>query len=112
MSLRGILARRVRQMRANAGLTQADLARRLGRSQTVVSLAETGGSRIGEGYVRRVMVACGLVDEAAEAAEVASEEGYVVGVDPETGEVVRRGSERDAQLHEKYIWWSNGYWAG
>jgi formylmethanofuran dehydrogenase subunit D len=53
-----------------------------------------------------------LVDEAAEAAEVASEEGYVVGVDPETGEVVRRGSERDAQLHEKYIWWSNGYWAG
>jgi transcriptional regulator with XRE-family HTH domain len=113
MLLRGNLARRVREVREHAGLTQAELARRLGRSQTVVSLAETGGTRIGEPYLRRVMVACGLLVEDAEASgEASGEEGYVVGVDPDTGEVVRRGSERDEQLREQYVWWSNGYWKG
>jgi transcriptional regulator with XRE-family HTH domain len=112
MSLTGVLARRVRQARQNAGLTQVELARRLGRSQTVVSLAETGGTRIGERYVRAVLVACGLLVETTEAPEASGEGGYVVGLDPDTGEVVRRGSERDEQLREKYIWWSNGYLAG
>ena len=112
MSLSGVLARRVRQAREDAGLTQIELARRLGRSQTVVSLAETGGTRIGERYVRAVLVACGLVVELAKRSEAPAEEGYVVGLDPETGEVVRRGSERDAQLCDKYVWWSNGYMAG
>jgi transcriptional regulator with XRE-family HTH domain len=105
------LARRVRQVRLSAGLTQAELAKRLGRSQTVVSLAESGGSRIGDRYVRAVMVACGVLAE-TEGSEAAPEQGYVVGLDPETGEVVRRGSERDEELREKYVWWSNGYLAG
>ena len=108
MSLNGVLARRVRQVRLNAGLTQVELARRLERSQTVVSLAETGGTRIGERYARRVMEACGLLVESAEGPTVVSAEGRVVGLDPETGEVVRRGSERDEQLREQYVWWSNG----
>jgi len=112
MSLSGVLARRVREARENAGLTQVELARRLGRSQTVVSLAETGGTRIGERYVRAVMVACGVLVETTEPSEVFCEESYVVGLDPDTGEVVRRGSERDAQLREKYVWWSNGDLAG
>jgi transcriptional regulator with XRE-family HTH domain len=112
MSLIGVLARRVRLARENAGLTQVELARRLGRSQAVVSLAETGGTRIGERYVRAVMVACGLLVETTEPSEVSGEGGYVVGLDPDTGEVVRRGSERDEQLREKYVWWSNGYLAG
>lgn len=116
MSLAGVLARRVRQVREHAGLTQAELARRLDRSQTVVSLAETGGTRIGERYVRTVMVACGLLVETTEPSEASGEgsgeQGYVVGLDPDTGAVVRRGSERDDQLREKYVWWSNGYLAG
>ena len=112
MSLSGVLARRVRQVRESAGLTQVELARRLGRSQTVVSLAETGASRIGERYVRAVMVACGLLVETTEASETSSEQGYLVGLDPDTGEAVRRGSERDEQLREQYVWWSNGYLAG
>jgi transcriptional regulator with XRE-family HTH domain len=115
MSLSGVLARRVRQAREDAGLTQAELARRLGRSQAVVSLAETGGTRIGARYVRAVMVVCGMLVETTEAPEVSGqqqEEGYVVGLDPETGEVVRRGSQRDEQLREMYAWWSNGYLAG
>ncbi len=99
-------------MRQDAGLTQAELAKRLGRSQAVVSLAESGGTRIGERYARRVMVACGLLDEGAEGAEAPSEQGYVVGIDPETCDLVRRGSERDEQLREQYVWWSNGYVAG
>jgi transcriptional regulator with XRE-family HTH domain len=106
------LARRVRQVRQNAGLTQAELAKRLGRSQTVVSLAESGGTRIGDRYVRAVMVACGVLAETTEDSEALPAPGYVVGLDPDTGEVVRRGSERDEQLREKYVWWSNGYLAG
>jgi len=116
MPTRSGFAKRVRSARREARLTQVQLAMRLGVSQTVVSMAENGVSRIGYRYVRAVLVACGLLADVDEESSAAGEEqgagGYVVGLDPETCEVVRRGSKRDEQLREKYAFWSNGYWAG
>jgi DNA-binding XRE family transcriptional regulator len=54
------LAPRLRAARHQAGLTQAQLAGRMGRSQALVSLAERGGLRIGAPYLRAVLEACGL----------------------------------------------------
>ncbi|MBP7756067.1 MAG: helix-turn-helix transcriptional regulator [Acidobacteria bacterium] len=42
-----------------AGLTQAELGRRLRRSQAMVSAAENGAMRVGERYVKAVLRACG-----------------------------------------------------
>jgi DNA-binding XRE family transcriptional regulator len=54
------LAPRLRAARRQAGLTQAQLAERMGRSQALVSLAERGALRIGTPYLRTVLEACGL----------------------------------------------------
>ncbi len=54
------LAPRLRAARRQAGLTQAQLAERMGRSQALVSLAERGGLRIGTPYLHAVLDACGL----------------------------------------------------
>ena len=78
-----------------------------------MSHAENGLPRIGDRYVRAVLVACGLLDESTCPAVAEERElGYVVGIDPETLEVVRRGSKRDEELRLQYVWWSNGYRAG
>ncbi len=50
----------LRRAREEAGLTQAELAKRLRRSQAMVSSAESGGMRVGERYVLAVLKACGL----------------------------------------------------
>jgi hypothetical protein len=50
----------LRKARENAGLTRAELARRMNRSQSFVSEAEGGVSRVGERYVQAVLKACGL----------------------------------------------------
>ncbi|HEY3271833.1 MAG TPA: DUF2442 domain-containing protein [Geothrix sp.] len=57
------LAPRLRAARSQAGLTQAQLAQRMGRSQALVSLAERGALRIGTPYLRAVLDACGLPDD-------------------------------------------------
>lgn len=46
--------------RSASSLTQADLAARLGKSQTLVSLAERGHVWTGEAYRLDVLKACGL----------------------------------------------------
>ena len=83
----------------------------------MVSQSECGVTRIGHRYVRAVMVACELLAEGAEDGaatddKAGARETYVVGLDPETGEPVMRGSERDAELSEKDVWWTNGHWRG
>lgn len=50
----------LRKAREAAGLTQAGLARRMKRSQSFVSEAESGASRVGERYVKAVLKACSL----------------------------------------------------
>ena len=55
-----VLAPRLRAARRQAGLTQAQLAERMGRSQALVSLAERGALRIGTPYLQTVLEACGL----------------------------------------------------
>lgn len=57
---RRIIARDLRAARVQAGLTQAQLARKLRRTQAVVSQAETGHASVGERYVLAVLKACGL----------------------------------------------------
>ncbi len=54
------LAPRLLAARRQAGLTQAQLAERLGRSQALVSLAERGALRTGTPYLHAVLEACGL----------------------------------------------------
>ena len=41
-------------------LTQAELAKKLGVKQPIVSKAECGTGRVGERYIARVLKACGL----------------------------------------------------
>ena len=50
----------LRTAREAAGLTQADLAKKLRKSQTMVSQAEAGNVSVGERYVASVLKACGL----------------------------------------------------
>jgi ribosome-binding protein aMBF1 (putative translation factor) len=57
---RGSLAADLRTAREEAGLTQAELAKKLGKSQTMVSQAEAGNVSIGERYVAAVLKACKL----------------------------------------------------
>lgn len=54
------LAPHLRAARRQAGLTQAQLAERMGRSQALVSLAERGALRVGTPFLRTVLTACGL----------------------------------------------------
>jgi transcriptional regulator with XRE-family HTH domain len=113
----GVAARRLRDARRQAGLTQAALAERLGRSQSTVSQAESGLARIGERYVGSVLAACqldanwGLAQDAGSNEEAASgwalDPKDIAGLDPETFEPVRRGSERDLELCRTLVWWGN-----
>jgi len=61
--LRGSIATDLRAAREAAKLTQAELAERMGKSQTMVSQAESGSARVSERYVRNVLKACGLPDD-------------------------------------------------
>lgn len=54
------LAPRLRAARRQAGLTQTQLAERMGRSQALVSLAERGALRVGTSYLHAVLEVCGL----------------------------------------------------
>jgi transcriptional regulator with XRE-family HTH domain len=54
------LAETLREAREAAGLRQADLAERLGRDQTFVSLYEVGQRRIDVVEFRRIALALGL----------------------------------------------------
>jgi ribosome-binding protein aMBF1 (putative translation factor) len=57
---RNSIAADLRAARAEAGLTQDKLASKLGKSQTMVSQAESGETSVGENYVAAVLKACGL----------------------------------------------------
>jgi len=54
------LGRSLRLAREEAGLTQVELAKKLRRSQSLVSSAETGTVRVGQRYVLAVLKACKL----------------------------------------------------
>jgi ribosome-binding protein aMBF1 (putative translation factor) len=58
--VRGSIAEALKQARDAAGLTQAELAERMGKSQTMISQAESGAARVSERYVASVLKACGL----------------------------------------------------
>lgn len=58
--VRQSIADGVRQAREHAGLTQAELAALLKKSQTMVSQAESGAARVSERYVKAVLKACCL----------------------------------------------------
>jgi|SRR5690606_33785185 len=63
MFVRESIARDLRAARDHAGLTQAELAARMRKSQTMISQAESGTARISERYVKAVLKACGLPDD-------------------------------------------------
>jgi ribosome-binding protein aMBF1 (putative translation factor) len=58
--VRESIAGDLRAAREHAKLTQENLAKRMGKSQTLVSQAEAGIARISERYVRAVLKACRL----------------------------------------------------
>ena len=58
--LPGIIGKELRAAREAAGLTQAQLAKRIKKSQSMVSAAERGTVRVGEPYARTVLKACNL----------------------------------------------------
>ncbi|MBN1608775.1 MAG: helix-turn-helix transcriptional regulator [Polyangiaceae bacterium] len=53
----------LRAAREHAGLTQAELAKALKKSQPMVSGAESGTISVSERYVRTVLKACGLPED-------------------------------------------------
>ncbi len=55
-----VIAANLKRAREAAGLTQAELAERLGKSQAMVSGAESGRVRVSARYVATVLAACGL----------------------------------------------------
>jgi transcriptional regulator with XRE-family HTH domain len=57
---RASLGEKLRKARKEAGLTQAELAKRLGKSQALVSSVERGADSAGERYVKAVLEACWL----------------------------------------------------
>ena len=58
--VRSSVAEGLRAAREKAGLTQGELAAKLGKSQTLVSQTEGGRERVGARYVAAVLKACGL----------------------------------------------------
>ena len=54
------IGRTLKAARAAAGLTQAQLAKQLRKSQAMVSSAERGTIEVGVDYLRSVMEGCGL----------------------------------------------------
>jgi DNA-binding XRE family transcriptional regulator len=54
------IGRTLKAARAAAGLTQAQLAKKLRKSQAMVSSAERGTIEVGVDYLRSVMAGCGL----------------------------------------------------
>jgi len=55
-----IIAHDLRAARAKAGLSQAELAKKLKVSQPMVANAELGKNRVGRRYMASVLKACGL----------------------------------------------------
>jgi hypothetical protein len=54
------LGRTLRRAREHAGLTQGELAKRMRKSQSMVSRAEAGDVSVADRYVAAVLKACGL----------------------------------------------------
>jgi ribosome-binding protein aMBF1 (putative translation factor) len=54
------LGKSLRAAREAAGLSQAELAAKLGKAQPMISGAESGTVRVGERHVSAVLKACGL----------------------------------------------------
>jgi ribosome-binding protein aMBF1 (putative translation factor) len=54
------LGRDLKAAREHAGLTQADLAKKLKKSQSTVSGSENGTVRVGETYIAKVLKVCRL----------------------------------------------------
>ncbi len=61
--VRQSIANDLRAMREHAGLTQAELAKKLRKSQTMVSGAESGTVKTGWAYTKAVLKACGLPED-------------------------------------------------
>jgi ribosome-binding protein aMBF1 (putative translation factor) len=61
--IRSSIGADLRAAREHAGLTQAELAERMGKSQTMVSQAESGTARVSERYVKAVLKSCGLPED-------------------------------------------------
>jgi ribosome-binding protein aMBF1 (putative translation factor) len=57
---RAELGRTLRRAREEVGLSQAQLASKLRKSQTLISRAESGEISVSERYVTSVLKACGL----------------------------------------------------
>jgi ribosome-binding protein aMBF1 (putative translation factor) len=55
----GALGRNLKAARESAGLTQAQLAKKLGKAQTTVSGSENGKTQVSDKYVAKVLKVCG-----------------------------------------------------
>ena len=110
-----LVKQRLFDARRHSGLSQAGLAKRLGKSQAFVSLAESGRAVVGDRYLRAVLDACGLPSRwgAVKQKRLRKthdqlERSEIAGFDPETLLAVQIGSKRDKELAKKYVWWMNG----
>jgi ribosome-binding protein aMBF1 (putative translation factor) len=56
----GALGRNLKAARKSAGLTQAQLAKKLGKAQATVSGSENGKTQVSDKYVAKVLKVCGL----------------------------------------------------
>ncbi len=61
--VRAKVGRDLKAARVHAGLTQAQLAKKLRRAQTTVSKSEAGKIQVSEAYIRQVLKVCGLNED-------------------------------------------------
>jgi ribosome-binding protein aMBF1 (putative translation factor) len=57
---RWAIGQNLKEARLYAGLTQRELAAKIGRAQSTVAMAERGKIDVSEGYFRDVLKACGI----------------------------------------------------
>jgi ribosome-binding protein aMBF1 (putative translation factor) len=57
---RSLIAESLKAARVAGGLTQAQLAAKLKKSQTMIAQTESGATQVSETYVAKVLKACGL----------------------------------------------------
>jgi ribosome-binding protein aMBF1 (putative translation factor) len=61
--IQAALGKNLKAAREHAGLTQAELAKKLKKAQATVSLSESGRIQVSEAYVGKVLKICGLPDD-------------------------------------------------
>lgn len=105
------MARRVRELRKRAGLSQAQLAKRLGKTQPWVSGRELGKRKVSTGDLQMIAAACGVGAEWVTSATSSDLLGAAAKASPDAIDLAiavlrsyAQMSEGERRMVEQMIW--------